>query len=318
MNVSTLPLFDRLATSRSVLLAGAGGGFDVYAALPIYFALRARGVSVHLANFSFASLRDLDAVRPAATVVEVRASTRGPAYFPEAQLARWLAKTTGEESARVFAFEPSGVRPLRDGYAALCADLEIDAIVLVDGGTDSLMRGDEVGLGTPEADMASIAAVDGLDVATRLLVSVGFGVDAFHGVSHALVLENIARVSRAGGFLGAFSLLPEMPEVQRYRDAVLDAQRELPETTSIVHTSIVAAIEGRFGDAHASDRTKGSRLWINPLTSLCFAFDLPLLAAGIEFLPMLRHTDTLHDVSRVIESHQRGCEALRPWTAIPI
>ena len=35
-------------------------------------------------------------------------------------------------------------------------------MVLVDGGTDSLMRGDEVGSGTPEEDTASLAAVNAL------------------------------------------------------------------------------------------------------------------------------------------------------------
>ncbi len=34
-------------------------------------------------------------------------------------------------------------------YEALAKELQMDAIVLVDGGTDSLMQGDEEGLGTP-------------------------------------------------------------------------------------------------------------------------------------------------------------------------
>ena len=41
----------------------------------------------------------------------------------------------------------------------LIEQLQLDTIILVDGGTDSLMRGDEAKLGTPEEDMASIAAV---------------------------------------------------------------------------------------------------------------------------------------------------------------
>jgi len=34
-------------------------------------------------------------------------------------------------------------------YEALAKELQVDAIVLADGGTDSLMQGDEDGLGTP-------------------------------------------------------------------------------------------------------------------------------------------------------------------------
>lgn len=38
----------------------------------------------------------------------------------------------------------------------------VDTVVLVDGGTDSLMRGDEQALGSPQEDMLSIAGVSAL------------------------------------------------------------------------------------------------------------------------------------------------------------
>jgi len=40
------PLLTRLRQHERVLIAGAGGGFDVYAGLPLYFALRAAGKRV--------------------------------------------------------------------------------------------------------------------------------------------------------------------------------------------------------------------------------------------------------------------------------
>ena len=49
------------------------------------------------------------------------------------------------------------------------------------------------------------------------------------------------------------------------------------ERTGIPHSdiSLVANnVEGRYGDYHATDRTAGSVLWINPLMSLCWCFDL--------------------------------------------
>ncbi|MFG2682134.1 FAD-dependent monooxygenase [Streptomyces sp. NPDC048392] len=39
----------------------------------------------------------------------------------------------------------------------------IDAVVLVDGGTDTMLRGDEAGLGPPEEDLTSVAALAALD-----------------------------------------------------------------------------------------------------------------------------------------------------------
>ncbi|GAA2487755.1 hypothetical protein GCM10010393_18880 [Streptomyces gobitricini] len=88
------------------------------------------------------------------------------------------------------------MQPLRAAYRALIEHYAIDAVVLVDGGTDILMRGDEAGLGTPEEDLTSVAALAGLEVPERLIASIGFGVDAYHGVSHGLVLENITALER--------------------------------------------------------------------------------------------------------------------------
>lgn len=204
-------LFTRLRDARRVLIAGAGGGFDVYAGLPLALALRASGKEVHLANLSFADLYGLDldvwldhdvaAIRPDTTA-------RGD-YFPERTLAQWL-ELQGLPST-VYALSRTGVQPLRAAYRALLDHLggtdPVDAIVLVDGGTDILMRGDENGLGTPEEDMASLAAVNGLhEVPHRLVACLGFGIDAYHGVNHALVLENLAALERDGAYLGAFSL----------------------------------------------------------------------------------------------------------------
>ena len=51
--------FDSLLPDRaSVLVAGMGGGFDVFCGLPIYFELKARGHGIHLANLSFSALKE--------------------------------------------------------------------------------------------------------------------------------------------------------------------------------------------------------------------------------------------------------------------
>ncbi|MEU7934633.1 DUF1152 domain-containing protein [Micromonospora echinofusca] len=192
------PLFAALEPARTVLIAGAGGGFDVYAAIPLALALRDAGRTVHLANLSFTRLEllDLDAWA-ARDVAAVTPDTAGPdEYFPERALARWLA-ANGQPST-VYAFPQVGVQPLRDAYRHLVVALGADAVVLVDGGTDILMRGDEAGLGTPVEDMTSLAAVAGLDVPVKLVVCLGFGIDAYHGVNHTQVLENIAALDRDG------------------------------------------------------------------------------------------------------------------------
>ncbi|MCW5206119.1 DUF1152 domain-containing protein, partial [Desulfobulbus sp. F5] len=159
MNLSTLPFFDELKTSDNILIAGAGGGFDVFSGLPLYFTLRDQGKKVFLANLSFANLAEATGTRIAPAALLVNADSQlpdGDLYFPEKYLCEWF-RTQGED-IEICCFHTVGVLPMQEGYECLCRKWNIDTIILADGGTDSLMRGDEADLGTPQEDMVSIAA----------------------------------------------------------------------------------------------------------------------------------------------------------------
>ena len=290
-----------LERSQRILVAGAGGGFDVYAGLPIYGRLRGLGKEVFLANLTFTYLGGTDAQQVTRALYRVEPGTKGgDGYFPERTLARYLSKPG--ESVSIYAFEKLGVGPVREGYAHLVRALDLDAIVLVDGGTDILLRGDEQNLGTPEEDLTSLAAVASVEVLTRIVTCVGFGVDSFHGVCHANWLENVAALTAEGGFLGATALVERMPEVRLYLDAVDDADAATPRRPSIVNGSIASAIEGRFGDYHRGSRTRGSKLFINPLMSLLWVFDLQTVARRNLYLDRLAPTESIWDVQLAIES----------------
>ncbi|WP_042410454.1 DUF1152 domain-containing protein [Streptacidiphilus carbonis] len=302
-----------------MLVAGAGGGFDVYAGLPLALALRAAGKEVTLANLSFADLYGLDPdvwVGPDVAAVRPDTEARGD-YFPERTLARWL-DLHGMPST-VYAFNRAGVQPLRAAYRALIAHLGgVDAILLVDGGTDILMTGDEPGLGTPEEDMASLAAVNGMpEIEQRLVSCLGFGVDAFHGVNHSLVLENLAALERDGAYLGALSLPRESREGALYLDAVAHAQAETPTHPSIVNGSVAAAVRGDFGDVRFTDRTRDSELFVNPLMAVYFTVDAVGLAERNLYLPQLEQTVLTRQISFVIEGFREGVPRQRPPRMFP-
>lgn len=311
------PLFERLASARRVLIAGAGGGFDIFAGLPLFFALRAAGKEAYLGNLSFSYLGGSTCDWLAPGLARVDARTEGePQYFPERYLCAWL-ETQGL-STSVFCFEKRGVVPLRAAYALLIERLDLDAIVLIDGGTDILMRGDEAGLGTPAEDMVSLAAVAGLpSVPTRVVSCLGFGIDAFHGVCHAHFLENVAALDAAGAFLGALSLLGSMEEGARFREAVLYVHDKMPERQSIVNGSILSALEGRFGDHHRTERTRSSTLFINPLMCLYWSFDLEAVARRSLYLPLLEGTETIFEVGARIEAFRKDVVS-RPRATIPV
>jgi len=313
--MDTLRLPSAIENSQRILVAGAGGGFDVYAGLPIYERLRSLGKTVFLANLSFVHLGTTGAKPLTRALYAVDPITTGSdIYFPERTLAQFLSE--GEEKVTVYGFEKFGVVPIREGYRYLVRSLALDAIVLVDGGTDILLRGDEAGLGTPAEDMASLAAVAAMDVPTRIVACVGFGIDAYHGVCHAHWLENVAALTAEGAFLGATALLQGMPEVRRYLDAVNAADIATSAQPSIVNGSIASAIEGHFGDYHRIQRTQNSKLFINPLMTLLWTFDLAAVARRNLYLDRLSNTETSWDIHLAIEAFRESTR-LRAWQAIP-
>ncbi|WP_033259611.1 hypothetical protein [Kitasatospora setae] len=128
------PLLTRLLAAERILVAGAGGGHDVYAGLPLALALRAAGREVHLANLSFTHHYGLDGTAwEAPHLARITPDTRSAETgFPERSLARWLRARQLPDT--VWAFASVGVKPLRAAYRTLVRRLGVDAILLVDFG----------------------------------------------------------------------------------------------------------------------------------------------------------------------------------------
>jgi len=307
-------LFGHLASCKRILIAGAGGGFDVYAGLPLAHALWRRGQTVHLANLSFTNLAETDAAQITPSLYVVLPETIGPDYFPERALSQFLS-SEGLPST-VHAFSRVGVRQLLVAYKALAEQLDLDAIVLVDGGTDLLMFGDESGLGTPIEDMTSLAAVGQLRIAHRHVACIGFGIDAYHGVCHSHFLENVAALESDGAYHGAFSLPRSTAEGALYVKAVEHAERHHRDHPSIVNGSIAAALEGKFGDVQFSQRTAGTELFINPLMGIYFTFDLMGLCHRNLYLRELVDAPSVVHVEAIIGAHHQQVRH-RPARLIP-
>ena len=324
-SISRPRLFQVLAPSRRVLVAGCGGGYDVLSGLPLFFALRREGKEVLLANLSFTDLNSLagegtaycDGCVRVAHDMQTREGACRSVYFPELYLSRWFKEAFGED-VPVFSFKRQvGVTQLSLAYERICAEYGVDALVLVDGGTDSLMFGWEEDMGTPVEDQTSIAAVASLThVPLKLLVAIGFGVDAFHGVSHGLFLENVASLERSGGYLGCFSVQRASVEGALYAEAYTAVAAHMQP--SIVCASITDAMKGHFGDYHSTERTAHSKLFINPLMPICWTFDVVKVAEKIPYLTALCSSTSAYDVMAIISRHVSDADAGTIRKAIPL
>ena len=308
-SIATPRIFQLLSPSKTVLVAGCGGGYDVTSGLPLYFALKAQGKKVLLANLTFTHIRTKASNSKSQYCnkcvkvthdMEAGKDARDP-YFPEFYLSQWFWEKF-EERVPVFTFERDvGVAQLNEAYSKICSDHGVDAIVLVDGGTDSLMFGTEEKLGTPVEDQTSIVAVDSVAGVSKFLVAVGFGVDSFHGVSHGLFLENVATLEKDGGYFGSFSIPAKSVEGGLYLEGYQAIAQHMQP--SIVCASITDAMQGHFGNHHSTERTGNSKLFINPLMPIYWTFDLQKLVAKIPYAPALRPTANYTDVGNVIFGH---------------
>ncbi len=304
--------FEELRDSQRVLIAGIGGGFDVYCGLPLYLNLHFAGKSVHLANYSFTHLNETDAAHVHPFCRRIDPFVREPegSYFPEKYLAQWLEKQ-GLNST-VYAFEGTGTRNLRDSYAQLCEMLNIDTIVLMDGGTDGLMFGDEEELGTPLQDYTSIAAVHQVKVARKYLGTIGFGIDE---VSHFRFLENVATLIKKGGYLGTVPLLSTMEEAQRYCCAVAYANSRCSGRESVINNAIASAVLGDF-DSLSVARAKD--VFVNPLMSLYWFFKLDSVVKETHYYNLIKDLETEEEVLSVLRERLPLVCRMRKTKRLPI
>ena len=312
-----LPILNQLSKCKNLLIAGLGGGFDVFCGLPIYFELKKHGINAHLANFSFSDIENADfGLHLTKTLVGVtpQAGRLFP-YFPEFHLVNWF-KENRKEDVTIWCFHKTGAAPLTENYKILAEHLSLDGILLVDGGVDSLVRGDEGEMGTAIEDLTSLYAVNQLtNINTRIVACIGFGAE--QNLTHAHILENLASLTKEGGFFGSCSLTSQMDSYQAYEDAVMFVQGNEFQDSSVINSSIVSAVRGNFGDYHLTEKTKRSQLWISPLMSIYWFFDFDCVVRQNKLLPEIEGTMLFRDaLYKVIAKAERVSR--RPAAKIPL
>jgi len=305
-------IWKRLEVCQRILLAGCGGGYDVYQAIPLYFTLRAMGKEVYLANLTFSSTFAFgNTLQPVPGLFNVTASSTSSLsdYCPELHLVQYLKGRHGIDET-IYTIAPEGYANVTCVYEHLADTLHLDAILVVDGGTDSLMAGDEEKLGTIEEDHISMIAVNDVhrDLKLRCLVVLGLGVDRFHGCSDAASLRAIAELTVSDGMLGMQLLTMDMVPVQYYKEAVAFADGECRDSPSIVAASVISAIEGHYGNYHANPRTQGSAMFINPMLGTLWFFDLACVIHRWQpgLAEALRETITRESVKVAVQNFRYG------------
>lgn len=234
-------------TGRRVLLAGIGGGYDIFAGLPLTRCFDAEFV---LSNYSI----DKDILKAANA-------------HPENKI------VIKENIQAVYSIGRNGVNPVKKAYQKIIEDHQIDILIAMDGGVDSLMRGDEEESGTILEDFINLAALDSFNI-EKYLVCLGFGCETEENVNHYRVLENMAGLASA--FVGCCALTPGVI-FDFYKNACELAWAN--DRKSHIHTKIISAVLGNFGNKVLYDYDPNlaistGNVFVNPLMSVYWVYKL--------------------------------------------
>ena len=301
-----------LTGMKHALLVGAGGGYDILGAVALMTARALREVPVTLASLTFTSVKDLPEAQAhdeAGTLWPLaEGNARSDLYCPEAWLAGWLqAQGRGD---RVWCLRKAGVEPLRCALQLLADHCGADTLILVDGGVDLILRGDETSIGTPTEDLAMLAAARRVRVGRRLVACLGFGSELRDGIRHAQALARMAELRRLGGFLGASMLDEATAEGRAYASALAHVQdHQQGVRTSHVQRVVLGSARGEFGGE--------GDVWLSPLSALVWYFDLDHVADSHLFLQHLDGTETAFEVTVRIQACRRDLR-IQEASSIPL
>lgn len=248
-----LPIYQDLKNCRNIMFIGLGGGFDIFSAMPLSDAIKCQ--------------KSIFVNSSGSNSFHYKESTD----YPEGSLQ--------EHCDTIYSVGRHGVKLVSRAYAAIVDKHEIDTIIAVDGGVDSLMRGDEQNSGTVLEDFIALAAISNLDVPVKILSCVGFGCETEEDLNHYCVLENIAHLTKDGYFLGSCSMTSDIPVFAKYQEVCKETMAK--GRKSHIQTKIIGAVNGEFGDYHMykdiDARVYGSsntNYFVNPLMALYWFFDL--------------------------------------------
>lgn len=248
---------------RTVLITGCGGGFDFVHCMTVLPELLSHGKDVVIGSYSFGDPLAIGGAHPVwkhrtpdgdVHVVKVNSScVPDRNYGPEVGLCAFLDETYPRADGTpwsIYAYYARSFTPamLTNLYTRMCNEHDVDAVLAMDGGSDSLFRGNEEGCGDPVEDTVTVMAIaalsaagdaptDGMtedtvtdarvprplrlarDVFCKVLISIGFGCDRFNGCSDAASIRAIAELTAMRtDAMGSPSLIAQSA-AQRPREA---------------------------------------------------------------------------------------------------
>jgi len=280
---------------QKILICTVGGGFDIFGALPLYYTLKKMGKDVAIHSYSFSN-------------------GDGGKYHPE----KFVKELP--DAPRIYVTPKLGAIPLTSVLKGIVSKEKPDHIFTLDCGVDSLMFGNEMNCGTIVEEWTNFAAL--LDLPhDKTHVCLGFGTEVEEGISHGVVLENIANLSYFGTFLGTCCLTKNSESYKFYKKAYYDAINKEPKhKRSHIHPRVIHAVEGDFGYVPINEETimdEPATAWISPLMGIMWFFNLNPIIKANRWLQYVKTHRTIMETIDFLESEVLSTESHDGLCGIP-
>jgi hypothetical protein len=270
----TSSLEDLIRSSSRALVIGVGGGGDVVGALAAARFLELFGLKFVLGGLSWEravvdpvpgpralhETRDIHALHRYAWIAQAQSRTTTGALFAESK----MAELRGEEVLLIDI--NGGVKGVLEGLETAIPHFEIDLLVGLDVGGDSLAQGHEPGLRSPLADSIMLGAFAELAERGHRTVWGVFGYGSDGELTGNEIELALNRIAAAGGLLGCWSLTPKIAT-------------ELEEVIKYVPTEASAIPVQCFHGAWGERQIRGGQrtVKLTPLTALTFFMSTAIL-----------------------------------------
>ena len=288
--------------SRRALVIGIGGGGDVIGCIPTARFLRRLGVEVLLGGLTW-ERKVVDPLPGPRRVEElegvVEVCERACLATPETRTRHGTPLTESVVSActgaEVLLLDVGGgVEGTKEALRCAMRKLEVDLVIGIDVGGDSLAMGDEKGVQSPLADSIMLLSIAELGAPAALGV-IGYGSDG--ELTPDELNRNIAWLMGRGAFLGAVGAVPEDVEVM---------ERIAERTATEASRLVVEAAKGKYG--HCRIRKGSRRVFLTPMSVVTLYFLPEAVAEMSRIARIVRGTRSLEEADRLLRRHGYATE----------
>jgi len=289
-------------SNKTIIIAGCGGGYDLFGGLIFYHRLKTIAKKIILVNYSFTPVKLLEETSQKindhlyVVTPDIKLPSSVP-YYPEAYLSIEL-----NQCVYALSNDPT-VKDIIDSYNSLInIEGTPDVIYLVDGGCDVLLTGNEIGLGTPVEDMMHLKALISIDIKYKYILAIGVNVDTAHGVVQDDINNRLNTLESSHVMMSKEYLMLSNPSVKFYYDVV----KKCHPVNTIVHSLVISALEGHRGlytPAHLKLRIKKSKVPLLDQTCTLYQFDFNKIANEVKYLGLIKSDLTSDEVDTIIENY---------------